>query len=412
MLPVRIAVVASVASASLVGDIAGIDRSPEAELKSFRLADPNLRIELVASEPDVESPVAIAWTPDGSLFVAEMPGYPTTENTGRIKKLSDPDGDGRYTLVSVFADDLNFPNHIMPYRGGILVTDAPSIYFLEDTDGDGVADRRETIFSGFKPGNEQLRVNGLYWGLDNWIYGANGRSGGSVTGARQTEPVAIDGRDFRFRPDLSAFEAITGLSQFGLGHDDWGNRFTTWNHRFARQVMLEQRHLERNPTLNAYALSDTSQSEHDRRVHTLVLDTKRFNRDPVGYFTSLSGLTANRGPGLGPDYRRSFFAGASAQAAVVHRKMDYSGVALKAINPDSEREFIASTDGWFHPVNFSNGPDGGFYLVDFYRSLVEHPQWAHEDKREGVDWELGREYGRIWRIYNPDIRLIDSTNLL
>ena len=127
----------------------------------------------------------------------KCPGYPITEYTGRIKKLHDPDEDGHYQLASVFAEGLNFPNSIMCYDGGILVTDAPDIYFLKDTTGDGIADIRKVLLSGFNPGNEQLRANGLYWGLDNWIYGANGRSGGAIYFEDDsTSKTSIDNRDF------------------------------------------------------------------------------------------------------------------------------------------------------------------------------------------------------------------------
>ncbi len=388
--------------AGCIADGGEPDRSPEAEARSFRFADPDLRISLVAAEPDIISPVAMAWAPNGDLFVVEMPGYPMTDKTGRIKRLTDPDGDGRYHLASIFAEGLSFPNSVMPYRGGVLVTDAPDILFLKDTDNDGVADVKEVVLTGFEPGNQQLRANDLYWGLDNWVYGANGRSGGAVHYTGDTREVSIDNRDFRFRPSEKEFEAISGLSQFGLAQDDWGNRFISYNHRFARQVVLEEKHLDRNPALSLHAIFDTGQNEHDRRVYTLLQEAMRFNRDPIGYFTSLSGLTAYRGHLLGADYEGDFFAGESVQAAVIRRRMQQEGTTFTALDAEPEAEFLASTDGWFHPVNFSNGPDGALYVVDFYRLFVEHPQWAHEDRREGVDWQMGEDNGRIWRIVHKD----------
>src|SRR4030095_16415606 len=114
-------------------------QTPQEELASFRFADPQLMIELVAAEPDVVSPVAIAWDADGRLFVAEMMDYPTAPTRGRIRLLEDRDGDGHYERASVFADQFAFPNGVMPWRDGVLVTAAPNIWFLKDTDGDGVA---------------------------------------------------------------------------------------------------------------------------------------------------------------------------------------------------------------------------------------------------------------------------------
>lgn len=377
-------------------------QSPKEELTSFHFSDPDLGIELVAAEPDIISPVAMAWGLSGELYVVEMPGYPLRESSGRIKCLKDKDGDGLYSFDSIFAEGLEFPNSIMMYHGGLIVCDAPHILFLKDTNGDGKADLRKILWTGFNEGNHQLRVNSLKLGLDNWIYGANGRSGGQVNKPNEDKAISVNFHDFRISFDFEHLEAVSGYSQFGLAHDVWGNRFTTLNHRFARQVVLERSHVGNNPELENYVLFDTYLTEHDRRVNTLVPDTRRFNTDPVGYFTSLSGLTAYHGTLLGPKYVGSFFAGESVQSSVIHRKMNREGVVYKAQNLDSRNEFLSSPDGWFHPVNFSNGPDGALYIVDFYRKYVEHPQWAYDNLSEGVDWNEGEPHGRIWRVFHKD----------
>ena len=376
--------------------------TPEEEKATFQFADPEMRIQLVASEPDIKSPVAMAWGLEGEIYVAEMPGYPLRENSGVIKRLTDEDGDGTYKQATIFARGLQFPNSVMLFKGGLLVCDAPDILFLKDTNGDGVADKKEVIWSGFKPGNHQLRVNSLYWGLDNWIYGANGRSGGIAKRAGSDVGVSINFHDLRFDHELSTIEPVSGYSQYGLAQDNWGNRFITLNHRFARQVVLEKSHMDRNPEIVNFAIHDTYQTEHDRKVHTLLPKTMRFNTDPVGYFTSLSGLTAYRGVSLGPSYNGSFFAGESVQNCVIQRRMIRKGMVFTAENMFKDREFLASSDGWFHPVNFSNGPDGALYLVDFYRRFVEHPQWAYDELSQGIDWNEGEPHGRIWRVYHKD----------
>src|SRR5690348_7874867 len=186
--------------------------SPSESLKRIQLADSNLVVELVASEPDIVSPVAMAWDADGRLYVAEMSDYPRDGSGGRIKMLEDRDGDGRYERVTVFAEGLPYPNGVMPWNGGLLVTSAPNIWFFKDTDGDGKADRREVVLTGFGEGNQQLRVNGLFWGLDNWIYGANGRSDGDVRRADDpsNKKVSIRRRDFRFRPGTRSEERRVG----------------------------------------------------------------------------------------------------------------------------------------------------------------------------------------------------------
>src|SRR3989442_3445479 len=162
--------------------------APHEELTTFRFADSNLIADVVASEPDVVAPVAIAWDADGRLFVAEMTDYPSGPVSGRIRMLEDRDGDGRYERATIFADQIAFPNGVMPWNGGLLVTAAPDILFFKDNDRDGRADERRGVLTRFAEGNPQLRGDGLYWGLDNWIYGANGRSGGEVRWVAQAIP--------------------------------------------------------------------------------------------------------------------------------------------------------------------------------------------------------------------------------
>ena len=104
---------------------------------------------------------------------------------------------------------------VLPWRDGVLVTSAPDILFLRDANGDGLCDERRVLFTGFALGNQQLRVNGLLWGGDGWVYGANGRSDGSIRwlgGATNLAPVSFRGRDFRFKPDTGEFETLAGRS--------------------------------------------------------------------------------------------------------------------------------------------------------------------------------------------------------
>ena len=213
---------------------------PALEQHTFLFADPVLTIELVAAEPEIDSPVAIAWDAAGVMYVAEMPGYPQTRGTGRIRRLTDADGDGRFEAATTFAADLDFPTSILPYGNGIFITAAPDILYLKDTNDDGRADERTVVFTGFHPGNQQLLVNGLYWGLDNWVYGANGRSDGAIRRPDQPTDTAISirTRDFRFHPETFEFQPLPGQSQFGAAHDDWGNRFLSWNTIPIRHALL------------------------------------------------------------------------------------------------------------------------------------------------------------------------------
>src|SRR5262249_28585638 len=152
---------------------------------------PGFRVELVAAEPLVEDPIAFAWGPDGKFWVVEMGDYPLGVDGkgkpgGKVKFLESTKGDGKYDKATVFLDGLPFPTGVMLWRKGVLITCAPDIIYAEDTDGDGKADKREVLFTGFFPGNQQHRVNTLAWGLDNWVYCANGDSGGLITSPKST----------------------------------------------------------------------------------------------------------------------------------------------------------------------------------------------------------------------------------
>ena len=382
-------------------------KSPAAERASFRLADPNLQIDLVASEPDIISPVAIAWDADGRMFVAEMGGYPATEGMGRIRRLEDSDGDGQYEHAVTFCDGMNFPTSVMPYRDGLLVADAPDILYLKDTDGDGRADLRRVVWTGFGTGSQQLRANSLHWGLDNWIYVANGRCNGDVRRPDMPpeQAMSIRARDFRFHPMSGEGEAILGQSQFGLSHDAWGNRFLSWNTIPVRHVLLEETDVRSFPTAATEAVVNISEPSDTGRVYPISARPRQFNTESAQYYNAMCGLTIFTGDALGTLYTGNAFVGESLTNLVTRRQLQPAGSSFVSRRCDNEtnREFLASTDNWFHPVNLATAPDGALYIVDFYREFVEHPLYVADEKlRAEVPWRNGAEYGRIWRIRRAD----------
>jgi len=403
---------------SLAANLSTNALNPEQELASFHLADRELVIELVAAEPDVVSPVALAWDENGRLFVAEMSDYPAGPTSGRIKMLEDRDSDGRYERAGVFADKLAFPNSVLPWNGGLLVTAAPDILFLKDTDGDGRADQRQALLTGFGKGNQQLRVNGLLWGLDNWIYGANGRSDGDIYWVEAEKPAAsagsagdkprifsMRGHDFRFRAGTRRFETIAGRSQFGLARDDWGNRFLSWNTIPVRHEVLPEHYLNRNSHLPVTeSVADILVPGDDGRVFALTPPPLTFNNESTSHFNALAGLTLYRGDLLGEKYRGNAFVGESLRNLAHRRVLLPKGPSFIARRGEEQKEFLASSDPWFHPVNFATGPDGALYVVDFYRRFVEHPDYVPEKLRGQVAWRTGAEHGRIWRIRHSRIK--------
>lgn len=390
-------------------------RTPEQELASFELAWPELAIELVAAEPDVIDPVACCWDAGGALYVVEMHDYPLGPPAGRIKRLVDRNGDGRYEQVTVFADGLAFPNGALPYGDGLLVTVAPDIWFLADRDGDGRAEERCVVLTGFGEGNQQLRVNGLTWGLDGFIYGANGRSDGQLrwpndatdksredaSGKSSGSAINLARHDFRFRLEPRALETLEGPSQFGLAFDDFGQRFLSWNTVPLRQVVIESHELARNRGLGAASGINLMVGADDSwKLYPRSKPPRTFNRESVSYPNATCGVTIYRGDALPAVFSGSALV-CEPLTNLVHRRIlkpaGASFVALRGAG-EEDREFLAGSDPWFRPVNLTTGPDGALYVVDFYRKWVEHPQFVPADQRDAVDWRAGDDRGRIWRI--------------
>lgn len=367
-----------------------------------------LKVELMASEPLVVDPVAIDFGPDGKLWVCEMHDYPegldgNYQAGGRIRYLEDSTGDGRFDRSILFAEGLPFPTEVKVWRKGVLVCAAPDVLYLEDTDGDGKADRRETILSGFATHNYQARVNSLRPGLDGWMYGAVGLFGGEIESTRGNTRVALNGKDFRFHPDRGTLEPATGNSQQGRARDDWGRWFGCTNGTLIKHYPLAHHDLRRNPHVAPPPLErDVLAGSGFTTLHPARANPQLFDLSgAAGGVTSACGIEIYRDNLLGEEYLGDAFT-CEPVNLLVHRtdlQAPAGQIAATAAPPPPDREFLASTDRWFRPVQVRTGPDGALWIVDMYRFVIEHPRWIPDATLEKLDVRAGSTMGRIYRVH-------------
>ena len=394
--------------------------TPEQARESFVLADPALSVELVASEPLIESPCAFAFDEQGHLFVAENRGYPNTSAPaqGRIALLRDKDGDGHMDERVTFAEGVTYPNGVLPWRGGLIVTCAPDVLYFKDKDGDGKADERRVLLTGFATtGSTQLRVNAPTLGPDGWIYLAAGLSGGNITCPEHPErgPLKMTS-DVRFHPETLEVQLVDGRSQYGMSFDDFGRRFICMNRLPIQHVVLGSRWLRRNPNL---AFSETVQDCHERDVKTGLrgggngvrlhpISSNITTADShAGSFSAACGVHVWRGGAIGPAYDGRVFSCDPTGNLVHVDRMEDRGATFSATPLFGDREFMASRDDWFRPVYVASGPDGAFYVADMYRLVIEHPDYLPQEVRKRTDFESGKAMGRIWRVRTSGAKLVN-----
>lgn len=371
--------------------------------------DPRLEMTLWAAEPDVVDPVAICWDESGRVYVAECRDYPYGVGPdgkvgSTIRLLEDRNGDGRADRSTVFAGKLSYVTSLTPWRGGVLVAAAPDILFLKDTDGDDVADVREVVLTGFQRGVSDSLVNGLRYGLDHRIHGANGGNGGRLSSPLSPEvTVPLRDSDFAFDPATGGVELTGGTGGgFGLVFDDFGRTFTTYNIDHLQHAFLSRRQAERFPGFPPVKLTG-SISDHGEMARIFPVSpaqTRPNHPEQAGHFSAAGGMGFVGSEAFPEDLRGSLLV-CDVVGNLVHRDVLVpDGPVFRATRAPGEQtgEFLASRDVNFRPVGLEVGPDGALYLLDMQRDVIEHPDYIPAKLREKQDIRAGDTRGRIYRI--------------
>ncbi len=380
--------------------------SPEESAKKWHVRE-GYRIELVAAEPVVLDPVAFDWDEKGRLWVIEMADYPlgmdgNGKAGGRVVMIEDSNADGRYDKRTVIVNDLSYPTGILTWRDGVIVTAAPDIFLIKPNG------EKQVLFTGFSTGNQQLRVNGLRWGMDGWVYCAAGAHNSGYNKTTQIESkltgqkIDLGSRDFRFKPDTGEFDPQSGPSQFGRTRDDWGHWFGVQNSHPLWHYVLQDHYLRRNP----YVIPpDPIHQLFPRNppVYPASSMEKRFHSfDQAGRFTSACGIEVYRDRVLFDDGKTHAFTCEPFHNVVQHHVLEDDGVTFKATRDpaESKMDFLASEDRWCRPVMVRTGPDGALWVADMYRYMIEHPQWLPQNGKDELlpHYREGDDKGRIWKV--------------
>jgi mono/diheme cytochrome c family protein/glucose/arabinose dehydrogenase len=371
--------------------------SPQEALRAFKI-QPGFHIELVASEPLVHDPIALAFAPDGRIWVVEMSGYmPDVDGigedkpVGKVVVLESSHHDGHLDKRVVFADHLVLPRAVALVRDGVLIGEPPHLWFYPIIDGDKAGKRTEIVKDFGSDYNPQGTANGLLWALDNWIYCAS-----YTTRLRNTDGDWITG-------------PTTHRGEWGISQDDDGRLVYNSNEDQFRIDLVPSEYIQRNPDYR-HALGLNVDPIHDQTVWPVHM-TPGVNRGywkdilrPDGTLaktTAACGPLIYRGDNFPPEYRGNAFVCEPAGNLVIRDILSETNGTMTGHEAYAHEDFLASSDERFRPVSLYNGPDGALYLVDFHRGELEHrlsvtTYLRRQIKARGLEKPLG--LGRIYRI--------------
>lgn len=354
--------------------------TPEQEQRTFHVP-PGFEVLLVAAEPDLGGkPMNMAFDARGRLWVTESREYPfaaptNTPGRDRIKVLSDFGPDGRAHKITTFADGLNIPIGLLPYRDGVLAFSIPNIYYLADTNADGRADTKELILGrfGFEKDTHGL-TSSFRRGYDGWIYADHGFNNDSTLTARDGSSIKLNsGNTYRFRPDGSRVEQFTWgqVNPFGLMFDPLGDLWSADCHSQPVYMLLR----------GAYYPSFGK--PHDGLGYGPNICNHLHNS------TAIAGIVFYAATNFPSEFRNNTFVG-NVMTCRINRDSYFEDGSTRTAK--EEPDFLRSDDPWFRPVDLQLGPDGALYVADFYNRIIGH--YEVPLNHPGRD----RERGRIWRV--------------
>lgn len=341
--------------------------------------DDNFEIQLAAAEPLLEAPIAIDFDNQGRIWVVEMRGYmPNLAGigdsipNGRVSILEDTDHDGRADVTKVFIDSLILPRALAHVYGGLLYAAPPNLWFVEiSNDKPGKKILVDSLYA--VGGSPEAQPNGLMMGIDNWIYSANSHFRYQL----------IDGKWIK--------EPTSFRGQFGITQDNYGRLYYNYNSiQIAGDYVLPNTIIS-NPYLTPKSVINKILTD-DQRVYPLHpttvnrgYETGILNKDSLLVnFTAACGPLVYRGDQFPKEYEQNVFV-CEPQANLVKRDiLSFDAIKTTARQAWNDKEFIASTDEGFRPVNLSNGPDGAMYIVDMHRGIMEYGAFSTPYYNKGL----------------------------
>jgi putative membrane-bound dehydrogenase-like protein len=377
--------------------------SPEESMKHIQVPV-DFKLEMFAAEPNVMHPIAISWDEKGRMYVLITQDYPNErkETGGRdyILICEDTDKDGKADKFTKFADDLSIPTGMVFANGGLIVSQAPHMLFLKDTNGDDVADEKRVLFSGFGTFDTHAGPSNLHYGFDNWIWGAVGYSGFKGVVGKSKDTIQFGQAFFRFKPDGSELEWMTSTNNntWGFGFNETNDVFgSTANNSHGWYMAIPNRYFS-----SANNIENGSRSTDTHRDIKPITEKVR-QVDAFGGFTAAAGHNFYTARAFPKKYWNNIAFVSEPTGHVLHQ----NNMVRKGTDFSDKESFnlMAGADEWFSPVFAEVGPDGAVWVADWYSYIIQHnptPQGGSNGEGNAYETPL-RDFthGRIYRVsYN------------